>query len=63
MKQQFLFRIERASSAPGRVRKTLFERIINTDSSIMPPYDTLSSSARFLYGNDVIITFEQTCYE
>lgn len=51
-------KVERSNMNPSNPRTKLYERIIETDSSISIPYDTLSSSLRFIYGLDSIITFE-----
>ena len=37
--------------------KRLFERIVNVDDSIRVDYDNLIRTFRFLYGNNILITF------
>lgn len=58
MQQQILLKVEKPSVCPDGKRIKLYERIIDTDSSICIPYDTLVSSSRFLYGSDSIVTIE-----
>lgn len=58
MNQQIMFKVEKSSPRNDGSRIKLFERIIDSDASICIPYDTLVSSARFLYGSSVIVTIE-----
>lgn len=58
MKQQIMFRVETPSISSNGKRVKLFERIMYIDGSLCVPYETLISSARFLFGSDCIVTFE-----
>ena len=58
MKVQIEFSVYRPGDSLGK-RICEFARLVEIDSSISVPYEQISSSLRFLYGNDVIITIEQ----
>lgn len=58
MKEQIEFSVYRNGNQLGK-RICEFARLIEIDSSLSVPYEQITSSLRFLYGNDVIITIEQ----
>lgn len=56
MKEQITIKVERRSDNPQKPFITLFERIIDSDSSVSVPYQTLLDAFRFVYGNYVNIS-------
>lgn len=55
MKEQITIKILRESGNPQKPFITLFEKVIDSDTSITVPYQTLVDAFRFVYGNGSII--------
>lgn len=55
MKEQITIKILRESNNPQKPFITLYEKVIDSDTSVSVPYQTLVDAFRFVYGNGVII--------
>lgn len=57
---QIIVTVERQTSNPQKPFVKLFERIVNLEPAISFPYEQISSSLAFLFGNvnrDLVISF------
>lgn len=52
-----IVKVERRTNNPSSPFQKLFERVIEVNDNILVPYDSISSSLRFLYGRDVVVSF------
>lgn len=57
MKEILIVKVLRHTSRPDAPFKTVFEREVNLDSSLVVPYIELKNSLRFMFGNTCIIEF------
>lgn len=55
MKEQIKIKVLRESNNPQKPFITLYEQVIDSDSSISVPYQTIVDTFRFIYGKGVII--------
>lgn len=55
MKEQITIKILRESKDPQKPFITLYEQVVDFDSSVSVPYQTIVDTFRFIYGKGVII--------
>ena len=55
-------KVERSTGNPSKPFHTLYSRIVEVDSSISVPFNSLMDMLQFLYGADVVVTFSLLTY-
>lgn len=50
-------KVERATGNPRSPFIKLFEKPLQVDFNISVPYEMITNSLRFLYGDDVVVSF------
>ena len=54
MKEQVIIKVERTTDNPLKPKITLFERVIDNDTSLVVPYQVIIDAFRFIYPNSII---------
>lgn len=61
MKEQITIKVDRPTNNPQKSFITVFERIVDSDTSISVPYQTLVDALRFVFGNSSVISVSSSC--
>lgn len=62
MKQKIIIKVARMSNNSQKPYIDVFEKIIDSDSSINVPYHSIVDCFRYVFGNNVIITISNCLY-
>lgn len=61
MKQRLTLIVERSSGELGKHIK-MFDKVVDTDSSVTIPFEKITDSLRFIFGHECIISFSMSLY-
>lgn len=50
-------KVERATGNPRSPFVKLFEKPLQIDENVSVPFETLTTALRFMYGDDVVVSF------
>lgn len=60
MNEQIRIKVERESPNPSKPFIKVYESVIDVDSSIVVPYQTIIDTFRFIYGHRVVVSISSS---